>query len=116
MSHQHHYDVHLLWDQKPGGEPWNYRSYTRQYHAVIDGKSDIVGSADPSFRGDATKHNPEDLFLIAISSCHMLSYLALCARANIEVLAYEDRASGTMSTETAAAASSTRSCCIRSSR
>lgn len=95
----HHYDVHLTWDQQPGGEAWNYRTYTRQYHASIEGKPDLTGSADPTFRGDRTKHNPEDLFVIAISSCHMLSYLALCARANIEVLAYEDRATGTMSTD-----------------
>jgi organic hydroperoxide reductase OsmC/OhrA len=48
------------------------------------------------FRGDPAKYNPEDLLVVALATCHMLSYLALCARAGIEVTAYEDRASGTM--------------------
>ncbi|MGZ8868580.1 MAG: OsmC family protein, partial [Thermoanaerobaculia bacterium] len=48
------------------------------------------------FRGDPGRHDPEDLFLTAISSCHMLSYLALCARRGINVIAYEDDARGTL--------------------
>ena len=55
-----------------------------------------MGSSDPTFRGDAAKHNPEDLLVVALVGCHMLSYLALCARAGIEVAAYEDEASGAM--------------------
>src|SRR6185295_1170294 len=74
----------------------NYTTYGRQYRVSIDGKPELTGSADPTFRGDAALHNPEDLFLIAISSCHMLSYLALCARARINVTAYRDDATGTM--------------------
>jgi organic hydroperoxide reductase OsmC/OhrA len=48
------------------------------------------------FRGDANIYNPEDLFVAALSSCHLLSYLALCARTKINVIAYEDNASGTL--------------------
>jgi organic hydroperoxide reductase OsmC/OhrA len=48
------------------------------------------------FRGDANAYNPEDLFVAAISSCHLLSYLALCARSKINVVANEDNASGTL--------------------
>ncbi len=59
-------------------------------------KPDLTGSADPIFRGDAGVHNPEDLFIAALSSCHLLSYLALCARSKINVVAYEDNAIGTM--------------------
>ncbi len=54
------------------------------------------GSADPMFRGSRELPNPEDLFLAALSSCHMLSYLALCARQGVSVLSYEDHASGTL--------------------
>jgi organic hydroperoxide reductase OsmC/OhrA len=36
------------------------------------------------------------LLLIALSTCHLLSYLAICARLGIVVLAYEDFAEGTM--------------------
>jgi organic hydroperoxide reductase OsmC/OhrA len=42
------------------------------------------------FWGDPARHNPEDLLVVAISSCHMLWYLHLCANAGIIVRAYED--------------------------
>jgi organic hydroperoxide reductase OsmC/OhrA len=48
------------------------------------------------FRGDASLHNPEDLLLSALSGCHLLTYLALCARARINVLSYRDQAEGTL--------------------
>ncbi|HJQ12670.1 MAG TPA: OsmC family protein, partial [Gemmatimonadaceae bacterium] len=59
-----------------------------------DGKPDLIGSADSLFRGDRDAHNPEDLFVAALSACHLLSYLALCARSKVNVLAYEDHATG----------------------
>ena len=46
--------------------------------------------------GDASLHNPEDLLVFALSSCHCLSYLALAARARLVVLGYEDLTSGVM--------------------
>ena len=54
------------------------------------------GSADPAFHCDPTLYNPEDLLLSALSACHMLSYLAVCAHAGIVVLSYEDAAAGTL--------------------
>src|SRR5207247_1062352 len=57
---------------------------------------DLLGSADPHFRGDASLANPEELLLAALSSCHMLSYLALCARAGLRVVAYDDAADGAL--------------------
>ena len=54
------------------------------------------GSADPHFRGDGSLYNPEELLVVALSTCHLLSYLALCARAGVHVVAYEDDAQGTM--------------------
>ena len=65
-----------------------------QNRVTIAGKPDLNGSADPAFRGDAAVHNPEDHFLAAISGCHMLSYLALCAREGVNVIAYADNARG----------------------
>jgi organic hydroperoxide reductase OsmC/OhrA len=59
-------------------------------------KAWVRGSADPQFRGDGTLYNPEELLVIALSTCHLLSYLALCARAKLPVVAYEDAARGTM--------------------
>ncbi len=92
----HHYQTHLLWDGNRGDGTSSYATYGREYRILIDGKPAIEGSADPVFRGDAGRWNPEDLFVAALSSCHMLSYLALCARAGISVVGYEDRAAGVM--------------------
>ena len=93
---EHHYRSHLIWDGNRGDGTSSYATYGRNYRIAIDGKPEIHGTADAAFRGEADKLNPEDLFLAAISSCHMLSYLALCARARISVLAYEDAATATM--------------------
>lgn len=92
----HKFTAHLTWNGNRGDGTSNYRTYGREYHVAIDGKSDLSGSAAKEFRGDDALHNPEDLFLAAISACHLLTYLALCARNEISVLTYEDRATGTL--------------------
>lgn len=93
---EHHYNAHLIWDGNRGDGTTNYATYGRQHRILIDGKPELAATADVAFRGEADKFNPEDLFLAAISSCHMLSYLALCAKYKINVLAYEDAATGMM--------------------
>jgi organic hydroperoxide reductase OsmC/OhrA len=94
MSNRHPYKTLLIWDGNLGDGTSTYAGYGRQHHVSIDGKADLQLTADPKFRGDAARHNPEDLLLAAVSSCHMLSYLALCARASINVLDYRDEATG----------------------
>jgi len=92
----HDYRTHILWDGNLGDGTASYVTYGRQYRVRVAGKPELSGSANPAFRGEAGKHDPEDLFLAAIASCHMLSYLALCARGGVRVVAYEDQASGTL--------------------
>ena len=92
----HDYKAHLIWDGNLGSGTTSYTGYGRKYRLQIDGKPELVGSADPMFRGDGNVYNPEDLFVAALSGCHLLSYLALCARTKINVVAYEDNASGTL--------------------
>lgn len=95
-SREHAYTARLIWEGNTGRGTADYTSYERAYRIAIDGKPDLAGSADPAFRGDAAKHNPEDLFVAAIAACHMLFYLSRCARDGVRVLAYEDEARGTM--------------------
>ena len=92
----HHYQAKLTWTGAAAGPTSDYKSYSREYRVVFEGKPPMTGSADPAFRGDPALHNPEDLLLVALSSCHMLSYLALAALEGLQVVAYEDQASGTM--------------------
>jgi len=84
------YALTLRWE----GDTSDYASYSRRYRVAIEGKPELVGSADPRFRGEAELWNPEDLLMAAVAGCHMLSYLALCARAGIRVVSYEDAAEG----------------------
>jgi organic hydroperoxide reductase OsmC/OhrA len=96
MAREHHFAARLVWTGAERGPIRDYESYARDYRVEIAGKPPLEGSSDPAFRGDPAKHNPEDLLVAALAGCHMLSYLALCARAGIEVVAYEDQASGIM--------------------
>lgn len=94
----HRYGAALEWRGNHGNGTLRYEDYGRRFEASIEGKPVLAGSADAAFRGDPALHNPEDLLLIALSSCHMLSYLALCARAGVVVSAYRDVAEGFMQT------------------
>ncbi len=81
------------------GATTSYEAYSRALHVEIHGKPPLEMSAAGAFRGDASRHNPEDMLVVALSTCHALSYLALASRAHLEVIAYEDSASGTMQLE-----------------
>ena len=99
MSGEHHYRVTTTWIGDRGTGTSGYRDYDRTVRIGVDGKPDVIGSADPAFRGDATHHNPEDLLLIAISQCHLLSYLHACVTRGVVVTGYIDEASAVMAQE-----------------
>ena len=96
MSRTHDYRLHLTWTGAAQGPTSSYQSYSREYRIDLAGKPAMRGSSDPMFRGDPALHNPEELLVAALSSCHMLSYLALAARRGVHVVDYEDEATGTM--------------------
>ena len=96
MAKEHTYQALTVWTGASQGSTSSYQSYSREYTVTIEGKPPFKGSADPTFRGDPHLYNPEDLLITALSACHMLSYLALCARAGIQILAYSDEAFGKM--------------------
>lgn len=99
MEELHRYTTHLDWTGNLGSGTSSYRSYSRSHQVTVPGKPVLDLSSDPAFRGDGSCYNPEELFLASISSCHMLWYLHLCADAGIEVLEYQDEASGTLQLE-----------------
>ncbi len=94
---EHHYETQLNWTGNKGFGTKDYRSYSRDFEVSALGKNHIIeGSSDPSFRGDKSRYNPEDVFVSSISSCHMLWFLHLCSVNKITVLEYKDKAIGTM--------------------
>lgn len=92
----HTYHSTITWTGNTGLGTADYNTYQRSHTISIQNKVAILATSDPAFRGDKTKHNPEDLFLSSLSSCHMLWYLHLCTIAGINVMSYEDNAVGIM--------------------
>ncbi|CAM1370353.1 OsmC family protein [Tenacibaculum xiamenense] len=96
MSRQHNYNATIKWTGNNGTGTSGYKNYERSHEISIENKTTIMASSDPSFRGDKTKHNPEDLLVSSVSTCHMLWYLHLCSEAGVVVMEYIDNVKGTM--------------------
>lgn len=103
MDSLHHYELDLQWTGNLGTGTSHYRAYGRNHtisfpntKAAGETKPDLLASADPTFRGDPSRYNPEELLLAALSGCHMMSFLHVCVNAGVVVTAYEDHATGTM--------------------
>ena len=99
MNREHHYRVDVEWTGNGGTGTDGYRNYSRDHVIRVAGKPDLAGSSDPTFRGDATRYNPEDMLVAALSTCHMLSYLHMATVAGVVVTGYRDAAEGTMLTK-----------------
>jgi organic hydroperoxide reductase OsmC/OhrA len=86
---EHH--ATILWRRT--SESFTYESYNRahewRFHSVT-----VAASAAPDFRGDATMVNPEEAFVASLSSCHMLTFLALAAKKRLSLDSYNDEAVG----------------------
>ena len=96
MSKRHEYDVNVVWTDETGRGTRSYTGYLRDHRITAAGKPPIAASSDPSFRGNPSRYNPEELLVAGLSACHMLSYLHLCAINGISVLDYRDAAHGVM--------------------
>lgn len=75
------------------------KRYIKNHTISFEGKSDLHVSAAKAFKGDPSLHNPEDLLLSSLMSCHMMSYLYVCGLHQINVLTYTDNATGTLETD-----------------
>lgn len=96
MEKEHRYRISMTWTGNRGQGTAGYTAYSRDHLISVGGKPDIIATSDTAFRGSPGRYNPEELFVSALSSCHMLWYLHLCATNDIVVTAYEDEALGTM--------------------
>lgn len=96
MATEHVFEATTRWTGGSVSPTVDYNSYSREYTFDIPGKPLLTGSAAVPYRGDEHLHNPEDLLLAAVSACHLLSYLALCARSGIQVFDYSDKCTAIM--------------------
>ncbi len=92
----HCYAVDVEWTGNLGSGTTDFTGYLRDHVIRAKDKADIAGSADPAFRGDPARWNPEETLVSSIATCHKLWYLHLCCDAGIVVTAYRDHATGEM--------------------
>lgn len=90
---EHH--AQLRW--KRTSADFTYQSYNRAHDVLFkDGAIVLPSSSAPEFLGDPDRVDPEEAFVASLSGCHMLTFLAICARKRLSLDAYEDEASGTL--------------------
>lgn len=90
----HEFTTTTRWTGNRGDGTRSYRGYDRSWDIAAEGKPLLPCSNDPQLGGDPAKHNPEELLLAALSSCHMLWYLHLASEAGVVVHAYTDHPVG----------------------
>ena len=96
MPRTHHYQATVTWTGNRGRGTSGYKAYGRDHEVSAPGCPPIAGSADRAFHGDRDRWNPEQLLTAALSQCHLLSYLHVCAEVGVVVTGYTDDAHGTM--------------------
>lgn len=90
----HRYRTSVRW---AGSTAVGYEAYDRGHTATtVPPTVTLDLASDPAFRGDPTRLNPEQLLVAAASSCQLLSFLAIAARARLDVVDYTDDAEGVM--------------------
>jgi organic hydroperoxide reductase OsmC/OhrA len=92
--HTHRYTARCEWS---GTTAVGYETYDRTHlGAAAPAATGLTLSSDPAFRGDPALLNPEQLLVLSAVSCQLLSFLAVAARARIDVVHYEDDGGGEM--------------------
>lgn len=82
----------LAWSR--GDAAFTYETYSRDHRLVFENGLDTLASSAPAYAGNPKALNPETLLVGALASCHMLTFLAVCAKRGYVVDRYEDSASG----------------------
>ena len=96
MAPTHAYAITTTWTGNRGEGTASYRAYGRDHDLEAAGRPTLAASSDPAFRGESDRWNPELLLVAALSDCHLLSYLHLCAVNGVVVTGYRDEATGAM--------------------
>ena len=93
------YSAQLIWQRGPD-EPFTDNRYSRRHLLRFDGGAEVAASSAPSSVrppfSDPSAVDPEEMFIASLSSCHMLWFLSLAAKAGFAVERYSDDAVGTL--------------------
>ena len=86
--------ITLTW--KRGDTPFDYQKYSRDHTWRFDGGHEMQASAAPAYLGNPKHVNPEEAFVASLSSCHMLTFLAIACKQKFVLDEYVDKAVGHM--------------------
>ena len=73
---------------------FEYQTYKRDHDWVFDAGITLRGSAAPAYLGSESCVDPEEAFVASLSSCHMLTFLAIACKKRFTVDGYRDQAVG----------------------
>jgi organic hydroperoxide reductase OsmC/OhrA len=91
--------IELEWVRGEGG--FDREGFSREHAIHFAGGQRLRGSSAPDYFGDAALANPEELLVAALSSCHMLTFLAVAAKRGWIIERYHDAATGVLEKNTA---------------
>ena len=77
-----------------GDVAFTYDAYPRNHQITFKNDQTFTFSAAATYKGDPSKGDPEDMLVAALSSCHMLSFLAIAAKKKFVMTSYQDNAIG----------------------
>ncbi len=84
--------ANVIWARN--GADFGYKTYPRDHVWRFPNGVEVPGSAAPAYLGNPQRVDPEAAFVAALSSCHMLTFLALASNKGFIVDSYEDAAVG----------------------
>lgn len=90
------FQVTTNWTGNLGAGTSAYKAYSRNHEIAAPGKATTIAGSSSVARGDHSRYNPEELLIGALSACHMMWVLHLCADAGIVITEYTDQAAGEM--------------------
>ncbi|MBK6512545.1 MAG: OsmC family protein [Polyangiaceae bacterium] len=88
----HEFPLRLSWSGSTAAD------YSRNATASVDGKPDLAVSSGPTYGGDPSRWNPEDLLGASLATCHFLTFLALARKFRLDVRAYDDHSTVVLDT------------------
>jgi organic hydroperoxide reductase OsmC/OhrA len=88
------HQVSIRWTRDD--RPFEPDSYSRDHEWSFEGGQRVLGSAAPGYLGNPKGVNPEEALIAALSSCHMLTLLAIAAKKGLVIDRYDDEAEGTL--------------------
>jgi len=88
------HEATLSWSR--GGRGFGFEEYPRDHTWSFDGGPEVAATAAPDYKGSAARVDPEEAFVAAVASCHMLTFLAIASRKRLVVDRYDDTATGFM--------------------